>query len=139
MFDVRTAYFNKLLNIFRDLGLTAELTDSSGNSRIYQVDDLMLLGKDMNEKVEILKFVLNSWKLEKALKFTETAPVNVLGMTSISKLNTYFKELETAINALFLDKDMIGSVDVSIEKSMRILDSIKLANESYQKKLAGLK
>ena len=91
----------------------------------------------MNEKVEILKFVLNSWKMEKALKFTETAPVNVLGMTSISKLNTYFKELEAAINALFLDKDMIGSVDVSIEKSMKILESITLANESYQKKLAG--
>lgn len=132
------AYFNKLVSKFKQLGLTAEI-NIDGKIRTFQVDDILLLGKDMNEKVSLLKFILNCWKLEKALDFTQVTPLNVLVGTSLSKVNTYFKELDGMINSLFLDKDMIGSVDVSIEKAMMILDNIRLANDTYEKKIAGVK
>lgn len=132
------AYFNKLVSKFKQLGLTAEI-NIDGKLRTFQVDDILLLGKDMNEKVSLLKFILNCWKLEKALDFTQVTPLNVLVGTSLSKVNTYFKELDGMINSLFLDKDMIGSVDVSIEKAMMILDNIRLANDTYEKKIAGVK
>lgn len=132
------AYFNKLVKKFRELGLTAEI-NIDGKIRTFQVDDILLLGKDMNEKVSLLKFILNCWKLEKALDFTQVTPLNVLVGTSLSKVNTYFKELDGMINSLFLDKDMIGSVDVSIEKAMMILDNIRLANDTYEKKISGVK
>ena len=132
------AYFNKLVSKFKQLGLTAEI-NIDGKLRTFQVDDILLLGKDMNEKVSLLKFILNCWKLEKALDFTQVTPLNVLVGTSLSKVNTYFKELDGMINSLFLDKDMIGSVDVSIEKAMMILDNIRLANDTYEKKISGVK
>lgn len=138
MFDEKMAYFNKLVSKFKQLGLTAEI-NIDGKIRTFQVDDILLLGKDMNEKVSLLKFILNCWKLEKALDFTQVTPLNVLVGTSLSKVNTYFKELDGMINSLFLDKDMIGSVDVSIEKAMMILDNIRLANDTYEKKLSGVK
>lgn len=138
MFDERLAYFNKLVKKFKELGLTAEIAIEGKGVKTMQVDDILLLGKDMNEKVSLLKFILNCWKIDKALDFTQTAPVNVLVSISLSKVNTYFKELDAMVNALFLDKDMIGSVDVSIEKAMLILDNIKLANETYEKKQAGM-
>lgn len=138
MFDEKMAYFNKLVSKFKQLGLTAEI-NIDGKLRTFQVDDILLLGKDMNEKVSLLKFILNCWKLEKALDFTQVTPLNVLVGTSLSKVNTYFKELDGMINSLFLDKDMIGSVDVSIEKAMMILDNIKLANDTYEKKISGVK
>ena len=138
MFDEKMAYFNKLVSKFKQLGLTAEI-NIDGKLRTFQVDDILLLGKDMNEKVSLLKFILNCWKLEKALDFTQVTPLNVLVGTSLSKVNTYFKELDGMINSLFLDKDMIGSVDVSIEKAMMILDNIRLANDTYEKKISGVK
>lgn len=138
MFDEKMAYFNKLVSKFKQLGLTAEI-NIDGKLRTFQVDDILLLGKDMNEKVSLLKFILNCWKLEKALDFTQVTPLNILVGTSLSKVNTYFKELDGMINSLFLDKDMIGSVDVSIEKAMMILDNIRLANDTYEKKIAGVK
>lgn len=138
MFDEKMAYFNKLVSKFKQLGLTAEI-NIDGKARTFQVDDILLLGKDMNEKVSLLKFILNCWKLEKALDFTQVTPLNILVGTSLSKVNTYFKELDGMINSLFLDKDMIGSVDVSIEKAMMILDNIRLANDTYEKKISGVK